>query len=173
MEERAKPVSYFWERNLSSTIQHFLLNGGRREIIGYLVAVVALATLLANVLFGFAQPSAPYEPLSYVVPQQVIASRLRAGEALEVNAITCNKASQDLAVQGSSYFRNINTGALLPYLVNVTAIVAPGCVERHFSDPIPASLAPGTYRLEGTVTVLSGERRQYAGWHTEDFVVVP
>jgi hypothetical protein len=136
------------------------------------VIVVYMASLAAVFLTArMVYSSDAFEPLTYEVPQRVLTPVAQQGGTVEVEAVVCNSRQVDVAVRGSSFWRNAATGKLTPYVANQDNVISPGCLTRHFVNQLPPTLEAGRYQLEGIIVAQQGSKTQDAGWHTETFCV--
>lgn len=136
----------------------------------YIIGPALVALTIGYGLAVLLQP-AVWRPLSYVNPQTVTASTVRAGWSLGVVGTKCNDTPDAVAVRGSVYLVLLDPRT--PRLTSkAEAVRAPGCHTSNWSNPVPTDTPPGTYRFEGIEIAEDGARVQRGAWYSEPFEVV-
>lgn len=157
---------------LQQDVRKLWSNGARSLLI-------ALAFLIgAGLIFASASVFAlvslrddSYEPLDFKVPQHVVTKGpIAPGGIVEVVGIKCNTSTEDVAVEGKSYYRNLTT-LQLTLNTDATAIRPPGCVSFDYHNRVPMTLEPGRYRIEGVEIARSGTNIQQEPYYSEEFCI--
>lgn len=157
---------------------HFLKtlwgNGGKALILAALGAAAAMIIVSVAIVRRHYSTPGEFAPLEYISPQTIDNPGLMVtqGGSLLVTAVKCNHSSEDVGVDGRSYWRNLDTGDLVPKSAVSGAVRPPGCPTLHYANLVPIDLPPGRYQLEGVEVADSDDGRvQREAWHTETFVV--
>lgn len=153
-------------------IKEMWANGGKPLVLASIYFFGGLFILAAAIVFTLFNRDADYSPLNYKNPQAVLSPVVQQGGTLIVDAYKCNDTDKPVAVEGASYWRNLDTQELTLKSATAGAIRDPGCPLLHYENAVPADLPPGRYQLEGVEKTLDGNRVQGAAWRTEEFVVI-
>lgn len=144
------------------------------RIAALVLVAVAIGVLALN-LFIAPPVHEPYNPLRYVVPQQVLSEGPhRAGATIVTKAIKCNDDDEPVGIIGNSDYRQTTTGAtpIVSARGTVPLIIGPGeCLERVFTTTLPGNMTPGIWRRQGNDCIIP-DFKVCRAWFTEEIEVI-
>lgn len=96
------------------------------------------------------------------------------GDPVVVVGTKCVRSAHPVAVEGESRWARVDVSPVIFVTLQapIIRLTDPGCKTVTFNNIPPASIVPGTWRIEGTARVVEGTRSQVVAWHTQEFKVV-
>lgn len=142
------------------------------RIYGVLVVTVSMLTFVVATCLGwsvmFESPYLTYGNLPFEATPAV-----RAGETIDLVVQRCNAARTKRNYTTTRVLTNIDVGTVL-LLPSVVVDIEPGCTSSISRiHQIPATAAPGVYRLSGVAMVSGLVMNHRVPWVSRPFEVLP